>query len=65
MVQECAVLLPLTVILNVVPYLNRLGAFRSEICISQPLFSVDDMRACLQSFSAGTAVSYQSLGHPT
>ena len=62
MVQECAVLLPLTVALGVGPYFNRLGAFRSEICASQPPFSFDDMRACLEVSSAGMACLVPEFG---
>jgi hypothetical protein len=39
MVQECAVLLALTVALDVVTDFNRLVAFYSEICASQPASS--------------------------
>ena len=51
MVQECAILLALTVAFDVVPYLDGLGAFCSEICASQPGFSLDDMRHHVRSSS--------------
>jgi hypothetical protein len=62
MVQECAVLLPLAVALDVVPYFNRLGALRSQICASQPPFSFDNMRAWVKVSSAGIARSVPEFG---
>jgi hypothetical protein len=62
MVQECAVLLPLTVVLDIVPYFYRLGAFCSEIYTSQPRFSIGDMRACLPASSAGMTCSVPEFG---
>ena len=62
MVQECAILLALTVAFDVVPYLDGLGAFCSEICASQPGFSIDDMRHHVRSSFTNIECPVPELG---